>query len=119
MNKFEACIFLNNVLVCMNIKVRIGAQRNESSFSQKWKIGPCYGPKEFYDNITSLDSVQYEANNIYMDRCCLRPSVYTLACENEIGPFGWGNSSIEILGQQYCNDFVGYKVFRKVLVAGK
>ena len=55
----------------------------------------------------------------YMDTCCLNPGVYTLICENMIGPYGWGNSFIEIAGERYCDDFVGYKALRKVVVTGK
>lgn len=38
---------------------------------------------------------------------------------NTAGPFGWGKTFIEIEGQRYCDDFVGYNGFRKVLVEGK
>ena len=94
----------------MKIASFIGNQHNERDFSLSWEMDSCYGPK---------NSVKYRANDTYWDRCCLSPGVYTLICKNNLGPYGWGNSFIEILGQRYCNDFVGYKSFRKVNVTGK
>ena len=53
-----------------------------------------------------------------MHRCCLSPGIYNLICKNEKHPFGWGNASVEILGQRYCDDFVGYQVMRKLDIKG-
>ena len=50
------------------------------------------------------------------ERCCITPGYHILTCHNEKGPFGWGKSSIEIQGQRYCDDFVGFEAMRKVLV---
>ena len=97
-------------LVCMTIKLHIGDQYQEQHFSLNWEIDYCYGPK---------NSVKYQANKIYLDRCCLSPGVHTLICRNDARFFGWGDSFIEILGQRYCDDFVGYKGLRKVVVEGK
>ena len=94
----------------MKIALHIGNQHNEKDFSLSWGMDECYGPK---------NSFKYRANVTYWDRCCLSPGVYTLICKNNLGPYGWGNSFIEILGQRYCDDFVGYKGFRKVNVTGK
>ena len=103
------------VLVCANIKLQISDEKNKSLFSRQWKLDSCYGPKKF----ASLKSIQDEVNKTYMDRCCLKPGIYTLVCRNEMGPYGWGNSFIEIMGQRYCDDFVGYKGLRRVIVTGK
>ena len=94
----------------MTVTVKIGNQPNNNDFSLKWKIGSCYGPKNI---------VEYHANSTYFGRCCLRPGLYTLVCKNDIAPYGWGNSFIEILGHRYCDDFVGYKGFRRIVVNGK
>ena len=99
----------------MNVKLQITDQKNQSLFSHQWKMDFCYGPNTF----ASLKSIQDEPNKTYMDRCCLKPGIYTLICKNEMGPFGWGDSFIEILGQRYCDDFVGYKGLRRVIVTGK
>ena len=57
-------------------------------------------------------------NSTHFHRCCLKPGYYTLECGNIFGPYGWGSSSITILGQRYCDDFVGYKAMRKIGVFG-
>ena len=103
----------------MTIKVHVGNGNNESLFSREWKMGSCYGHRKFDDPIAGEDSIRYHGNNTYLDRCCLKPGVYTLVCTNKVSPFGWGNSYIQILGQRYCDDFVGYKGLRRVEVSGK
>ena len=92
---------------------------NETFFSLEWEMGSCYGPKRFYDHAHGKYYSKYEANKMYIDKCCLLPGVYTLTCKNSVGPFGWGRGYIEIFGQRYCDDFVGYKAFRKIYIAGK
>ena len=94
----------------MTVVLRVGNQPYEEFFNPEWKIGSCYGPQRI---------AKYKAKSIYFDRCCLRPGIYTLVCKNDKGPYGWGNSSLEILGQRYCDDFVGYKGLRRVAIAGK
>ena len=94
----------------MNVKIQIIDQTTGKYFNPKWKLDSCYGPK---------NSVKYVGNNTYVDRCCLSSGVYTLICKNEVGPYGWGNSFVEILGQRYCNDFVGSKGLRRFVVTGK
>ena len=54
----------------------------------------------------------------YVEQCCLTPGRYVLTCQNDKGPFGWGNASVEIQGQKYCNDFIGRKARRIVMIAG-
>ena len=108
----------------MNVKIQIIDQTNGKYFNPKWKLDSCYGPKNIKDQYIfdvedNSESVKYEGNNTYVDRCCLSPGVYTLICKNEMGPYGWGNSFVEILGQRYCDDFVGYKGLRRVVVTGK
>lgn len=94
----------------MTVILRVGQPHNEQQFSLSWKMGSCYGPQ---------NNIKYTySNSTYLDRCCLSPGVYSLVCRNDIEPFGWGNSFIEILGQRYCDDFVGYKGLRKVIVSG-
>lgn len=95
----------------MNIVLKVGNLPSDHQFSLNWKLDDsCYGPK---------DSVVYEANSMYLDRCCLIPGIYTLTCRNDVEPFGWAGSFIEILGQRYCDDFVGFKGLRKIIVSGK
>ena len=94
----------------MTIRSYVGDASSEHEFSLNWEMDSCYGPK---------GKVKYQTGKTYLDRCCLSPGVYTLVCRNELKPFGWGDSFIEILGQRYCDDFVGYKGLRKVVVTGK
>ena len=94
-------------------------QKNKERFYRSWEMGSCFGPKKIFDDITNKSTSIYESNRIYIDTCCLSPMTYTLRCTNAVGPFGWGKSFIEIEGQRYCDDFVGNKGFRKVLIEGK
>ena len=80
-------------------------------------MGSCTGPST---QLKLKNSIQnYTSNTIYVERCCLAPGLHTLTCYNEKGPYGWGNGSIEILGQRYCDDFVGFKAMRRVPILGK
>ena len=82
-------------------------------------MGSCYGPKRIFDDKNEMYSDRYEPNNIYIDTCCLSVGNYTLQCINKIGPYGWGRSFLEMQGQRYCDDFVGYEVLRRIVVGGK
>ena len=98
----------------MSVKFRKSDLNNQDSFDRKWKLGSCDGPKSF----PSLWPIPKEADLIYFEKCCLATGIYTLICNNDLGPFGWGNSFIEILGERYCDDFVGYKALRRVVISG-
>ena len=103
----------------MTIKVEIGRQQDEHLFQRSWKMGKCYGPRQFPDRFHgSNKDARYEDDNIYIDVCCLIPGDYVLECENAIGPYGWGNGYIEIMGQRYCDDFYGFRAFRNIKVEG-
>lgn len=56
--------------------------------------------------------------DVYVDQCCLTPGRYVLTCQNYKGPFGWSNASVEIQGQKYCNNFIGRKARRIVMITG-
>ena len=92
----------------MIIQLTIEAtQEKMLNVSHKWQLGTCVG-----------QGASYVSNHTYKkyERCCLLPGVHTLTCKNEKGPFGWGKSKIEIQGQFYCDDFVGYKAMRQVFI---
>ena len=73
-------------------------------------MGSCYGPK---------NRVDYEIRNeIWYDRCCLPEGRYTLTCKNTKSVYGWGDSTFEINGERYCDDFVGFTAMRSILVKG-
>ena len=103
----EQLIHLTILLVCLGINLTVEKQNKDmQNVSHRWELGSCEG------------SLSYEMNFTYVkyERCCLIPGYHTLTCHNEKGPFGWGNSSLEINGQRYCNDFVGFKAMRRVLI---
>ena len=98
----------------MSVKLQISDRKNATYFDRKWKLGSCKGPKPL-DSFTSISTTD---EMTYIDKCCLTPGNYTLICKNDVGPFGWGNSFLEILGNHYCDDFVGYKGLRRIVIKG-
>ena len=78
-------------------------------FYYKWKMGPCYGPKDHY---------YIGLNVIFVEYCCLLPGQYVLTCENNKRPVGWGKDYLEIQGQRYCDDFIGSITRRTVFITG-
>ena len=100
----------------MQIKLQFEPQKNKSLFTRTWEMGSCFGPNKKRHN---GENWPYEKKGTYLERCCLSPGLYVLTCRNEKGPFGWGNSFLEIQGMRYCDDFFGSKTFRQVLVQGK
>ena len=103
------------ISVCIETRTEIGAHEDENLyFKRKWKMGSCRGPSKEYTR-----NANYTSNTTYVERCCLAPGMHILTCLNEIGPYGWGNGYIEILGQRYCDDFVGFRAMRKVSLLGK
>ena len=80
-----------------------------SQFSSEWTMGSCFGPK--YNK-------SYLHNEVWYDRCCLPEGQYTLTCKNTKSVYGWGDSTFEINGERYCDDFVGFTAMRSILVNG-
>ena len=99
----------------MNI---VGATQNENSTllnknsTARWKLGTCAS----LNSIESGTTYQYPA--IYTERCCLESGMHILVCYNHPPSRGWNNTYITINGQRYCDDFISYKSFQKVLVTG-
>ena len=72
-----------------------------------WTLGSCGKTQEYADY------------NVYYEKsCCVRPGNYTLACYNTKLPYGWKKGKITINGQDYCDDFMGYKALRRVTIIG-
>ena len=105
---------IHKFIACMSVKLRKSDLINQEFFDRKWKLGSCDGPNTF----PSLWTIPKEADLIYFEKCCLATGIYTLLCSNDLGPFGWGNSFIEVLGERYCDDFVGYKGLRRIVISG-
>ena len=107
------------VIVCFDIQMNIvGETQNENSTvlntnaTARWKLGSCAS----LNSIESGATYQYPA--IYTERCCLKSERHTLVCYNDPPSRGWNNTYITINGQRYCDDFISYKSFQKVLVTG-
>lgn len=83
----------------------MGSLNAKDIFERQWNIGRCKG----------LATTTKNGG----ERCCLNPGKYALICQNLVRPFGWGKASIKIQGQEYCNDFVGFKAIRSVSISGK
>ena len=118
--------------VCFNVHIRIGIHKTrfkyklsgnwndvyyENNFTRNWEIEHCQGPDTIAYEKSSQESETKE--ELYVHRCCLVPGIYNLICRNNQNLFGWGNASVEIFGQRFCDDFLGNKVVRKVVVKCK
>ena len=100
------------ILVCFLIATKVGnidSDNDNLFFSREWKLASCYGPKF---------GMNYSSNEAHYDICCLTPGIYTLICQNTKSNYGWGNAWLEIEGERYCDDFVGFRALRNVSVKG-
>ena len=104
---------------CASIVMNVSDNNGSNAlFSPEWRMGSCYGPKQFLSDINNDLIPKYGSNQLHYDKCCLPPGTYTLICKNSESKYGWGNSKFEINGKRYCDDFVGFKAMRKVLIEG-
>ena len=83
-----------------------------NSSTVRWQMGSC-------DSVTStLGGAEYHHPAIYIERCCIKPGVYTLVCYSTPPAQGWKRAFIKIDGHHYCDNFVRYKSFEKMVVTG-
>ena len=77
----------------------------EYKVSRKWRMGQCSGIHEY----------TFNKRMMYIERCCVNPGEHILSCHDEEKKvkMGWGNASIEINGQTYCDNYVGEKWIEK------
>ena len=82
-----------------------------------WSIGTCSAAMTYQmkRNDPSM-KIRYPLS-IFTKRCCLEPGKYTMTCFNK-RPEGWNGAILEVLGQQHCNDFVGFKAMRHLHIKG-
>ena len=117
-------------IVCIDVRIR---KQNALYRSIKWELGGCVptadfrstkiGPTYFNSFVTSIPTfrrnINYHKKNSLIERCCLEELENDLSCE-VLDVFarheGWGDGHIEIQGNPYCNDFIGYRSMRKVLI---
>ena len=108
------------LIVCFDIQLIIDGEtdKDNSKFydgnaTVKWQLGAC----------TSSNSIEggtaYKHQTTYTERCCLEPGRHTLVCYNDPPSRGWKDAYIMINGQRYCDDFISYISFQKILVTGK
>ena len=88
--------------MCFDIKVTI-----EEAYDHKitWRVGSC------------SSSYRYREKIEYLERCCLHPGDYIISCHNERNE-GWNKAHLDILGHQYCDNFLGYEAMRRVTIPG-
>ena len=109
-------------LVCIELKFEVGQDQRGQYFNHTWEIGTC----------SSVQATQYGRPTYieYFERCCLKPGPHTLTCQkvphecpsclnNVDNVEGWGDNSLIIQGQRYCDDFIGVRAMRRVNLLGK
>ena len=78
-------------------------------YETQWSLGSC--------SLTSDDYIPGTVQKL-TKMCCLPPEQHVLRCESS-NNMAWKQSSIEIAGHKFCDDFVGYATLRKIDISGK
>ena len=87
--------------VCVSIKMVPMYDANDLH----WTLGAC------------SPSLQYKNGMVQKEKdCCLAPGNHTLTCYNRREPHGWKKGFIVINGERYCDDFIGYKAMRRIVI---
>ena len=94
-------------LVCVDVKL---TKIYGGIYGLRWTFGSCSSSLNYDNFLGHLHS--------YTERCCLPPGEHTLACNGNKKYEGWADSSLEIQGRQYCDDFIGYEAMRRIIVTG-
>ena len=98
--------------------MHIGDNQNDTIyFSRQWRLESCYGPK--LEPVILPNGPWSKPMKTHYDRCCLSPGKHTISCINEQSTYGWGNAYLEIDGERYCDDFIGFKSMRTLFVQGR
>ena len=91
------------ISVCVEIEVTTSVEPHLLD----WKLGPCFKSRE------------HTNDKVYNQKgCCIEPGNYTLTCYNTQSPDGWKKGKITINGNDYCDDFIGYKAMRRITIMG-
>ena len=91
------------LLVCVDIKMETKYDADHIY----WTLGAC------------SKSLEYKNDQRIKEKdCCLAPGNHTLTCYNTKHPHGWKKGSIVIRGKHYCDDFIGYKAMRRIIIKG-
>ena len=105
--------------VCFDIQLNIvGETQSDNSTllkknsTARWELGTCAS----LNSIENGTTYQYPAR--YTERCCLKSGRHILVCYNNPPSRGWKNAYININEHRYCDDFISYKSYQKILVTG-
>ena len=90
------------LLVCVEINAAL-RYRNKDWF--EWSFGHCISSQKYGRQPQE-----------YIERCCVAPGVYTLACTSQKGLGLEGN--IQIFGHKYCDEYGGYTAMEKIEILG-
>ena len=103
----------------MGIKITIPSLDNGGlDITYKWELDSCQGEHFFNQTIKQPNTTSIPLKKIFIERCCLTPGPHVLICLNEKNTLGWGNGVREIQNQRYCDDFIGIRAMREVLIKG-
>ena len=103
MSIFTVIFIKNQIIVCVDIKV---VAKYDAKYLF-WTLGTCETSETYI--IGKL---------VQENDCCLAPGNHTLTCYNTRKPHGWKQGFIVINGERYCDDFIGYKAMRRVIING-
>ena len=113
------------IKVCIDIKITIHDRlvRYNVQRSMTWIFGKCRGHGRYYETVGTAKRVLRfnELMHTYLERCCNLPGQHLLRCGIETGwekDQGWAENFIEIQGQRYCHDFIGYSAIRPINLIG-
>ena len=111
------CKYSTNIIVIVCMDVRIHTKRTDDFkdgygyyMDINWSMGTCSGAGNY---ILDREFIR----TTFIERCCLKPGVYTLTCSSKSRK-GWNGAVLEVQGHQYCDDFIGYKAMRRLNVIG-
>ena len=76
-----------------------------------WSLGSC--------NLT-LDDYNWPLTSV-TKLCCFPSDIQMLRCkaQGSMAEMAWKQSSIEIAGHKFCDDFIGYTILLKINISGK
>ena len=80
----------------------------------RWSLGGCSNTIDYHLSESTKTSYFTRVNGF---RCCLAPGEHTLICK-ATSQYTWLSGYILIGGRKYCNDFIGFKAFRRVQISG-
>ena len=93
--------------VCIDIHIQVIKTLAKGWENIKWSLGPCSSAQSYNEH----NDAGYPT---YIERCCLTPGKYVLICDSPKATTFW---YLGIEGHRFCNEFVDYEAFEKVIVS--